>query len=257
VRDERVLRLQVEHVVLVDARGDDHQRTLGHLGRARRVLNELDQLVLEHDRAGGDGEVASDLERRFVTLADAAALCIGDELREPSRQALAVRFERLVERLRVGGRKVRRAHGVDPLPQREARTLLCARLEGGGFERLRQVARREEIGLLEIVVVRVAAPGDVSEAPVAGLRRGHDFLAPCGERAPQAHLLLEIRLLQGRAGVQPRTVDRRSAHQAHPALRELIGGLRDGGQDGVRGPRVHARGDFATHKRRRQMILSF
>ena len=42
-----------------------------HLFRRRRVLDELDEVVLEHDLARRYGEVAADLEGRHIGLADA------------------------------------------------------------------------------------------------------------------------------------------------------------------------------------------
>jgi len=49
--DKGIGRLKVEDVELVDARRHDQQRPCGHLLRRGRILNELKQLVFEHDRA--------------------------------------------------------------------------------------------------------------------------------------------------------------------------------------------------------------
>jgi len=51
IADQRVFWLQVENVVLVDARWHHHQRTLRHLVGERRILDQLDQFVLIHHRA--------------------------------------------------------------------------------------------------------------------------------------------------------------------------------------------------------------
>src|SRR6185312_3092291 len=58
VAHERILRLQVEDVVLVDARRHDQQRPPGNLARRRRVLDQLDQGVAVDDAARRYREVA-------------------------------------------------------------------------------------------------------------------------------------------------------------------------------------------------------
>ena len=69
--DVALLRDEVEDVELVDPRRHDEQGPLEHFFRARAVLDELDELVLEHDLARRDREVPTDLEGRQVGLADA------------------------------------------------------------------------------------------------------------------------------------------------------------------------------------------
>ena len=84
VRDERVRRLQVEDVVLVDARRDDHQRPLVDLVGRRGVLDQLDQLVLEDHGARRGADVAAHLERRLVGHRDAAlGQVLGEQLAGP------------------------------------------------------------------------------------------------------------------------------------------------------------------------------
>ena len=60
--DERVLRAEIQDVVLVDPRRNDEQRALAHRVGGGRVLEELHQIVLEDDLAGGDGDVLAQLE---------------------------------------------------------------------------------------------------------------------------------------------------------------------------------------------------
>ena len=71
VADERLLRAQVEDVELVDPGRHDQQRRRVHALGARRILDQLDEVVLEHDLAGRGGDVAADLEGLHVGLADA------------------------------------------------------------------------------------------------------------------------------------------------------------------------------------------
>ena len=167
--DERILGLQIEDVELVDARRDHHQRTRRDLRGGGLVLDQLDQLVLEHHVAGRHRQVAADLEGSFVGLADAALLHVAQQVGQAARQALAARRQRLAQRIRVGGGKIRRAHRVDPLPRGEAHALLRLRLEHRRLDQLFEIARGEQIGLLQVVVVRVLAPFPGRETPVAGL----------------------------------------------------------------------------------------
>ena len=53
---------EVEHVVLVDRRRGEQQRHLAHLLGLRRVLDELEDLGAQHDRARRDREVLADRE---------------------------------------------------------------------------------------------------------------------------------------------------------------------------------------------------
>jgi hypothetical protein len=252
MRDEGILRLQVEDVVLVDARRHHHQRTLRHLRGARRILDELDEIVLEHHGARRDREVAAHLEGRLVGLADATALDVAKQVRQPARQALTAGLERLLERLGVGGRKIRRAHGVHPLLHREAGALLGRRIERRLFHQVLEVARSKQIGLLQVIVVGIVAPFAVAEAPVAGFGRGERFAAAGHERMPELRLLLEVGRLQRGVGRQPGCIcgRRRAGHQAHPALRQFVARLRDRRQDGLWRPRVHARAILRRTRRR-------
>src|ERR1051326_3632984 len=203
--------------------------------------------------------VAPDLEGALVGRADAPALGVGEELAQPARKTLAARLERLLERLRVGGGEIGRAHGVDPLLHRKARTLLRQRLKRGLLHRFSEIARSEEVRLLEVVVVGIGAPLRMSEAPVTRLRRDDLLAAAIDQSAPKLRLFLEVARLKSGICAEPRSVDwgRGRCHQPHPALRQFVGGLRDRREDGLWEPRFHARAHFAPHKRRRQMILTY
>jgi hypothetical protein len=243
MRDERVFGLQVEDVVLVDTGGHDHQRALRHLDGARRVLDELHELVFIDHAARSHGEIASDLEHALIGLADAAALDIGHELRQAARQALAARLERLLERLRIGRGEIRRADGVDPLLHGEARALLHARLERRLLHQVLQVARSEQVGLLQVVVVGILAPLAMREAAIPGLGRRDGLAATVEQRAPQLRLFFEISGLQRRVGGEPGCIGgaRGRSHHPHPALRQFVARLGDRRQHGFWRPRLHAR----------------
>ena len=87
---ERVLGLQVEDVELVDARRHDQQRARRDLLGQRRVLDQLEQLVLEHHRALRQRHVAADLESGLVGDRDAAAPRVFEQVGEAGLHALAL-----------------------------------------------------------------------------------------------------------------------------------------------------------------------
>ena len=78
--DERIARAEIEQIVLVDAGRHDQKRRLLDLRRLRRVLDELDQLVLEHDRSRRRRQIAADLESGFIDPRDAPLLEILDQV---------------------------------------------------------------------------------------------------------------------------------------------------------------------------------
>ena len=59
VLDDAPPRREVERVVLVDRRRNDHKRTLVHARGLRLVLDQLEDLVVHDDRPLRDGEVAA------------------------------------------------------------------------------------------------------------------------------------------------------------------------------------------------------
>jgi hypothetical protein len=116
---EGILRLQVEDVELVDAGRHDHQRPRMHLRRRRRVLDELDQLVLEDHLARRRRQVAADLEGVVVGHRDAALAEVGEEVLDAGGDAGALRGKRRLDEFRIGRREVGGRHGVDELAGEE------------------------------------------------------------------------------------------------------------------------------------------
>ena len=196
--DERVLLAQIENVVLVDPGRNDEQR-LPEDGLGRRdVLDELQQVVLEHDLAGRGGDVVADPERLLVAHLDAQLPVALVEVLEQVLQALhqvgAARLHRLAEHLRVGDREVRRRQRVDVLPGEEVDLLL--RLVGQTLDARHDVvdvARRDQVALLHVVEDEVRLPVLVLEAVVAlsgrcdRLGRLAEELQP--RRLPQAEVV--------------------------------------------------------------------
>ena len=167
VRDEGVRGLQVEDVVLVDARRDDHQRALVDLRGGRRVLDQLDQLVLEDDGARRGADVAAHLERRLVGHRDPAlgqvlgeqahALDAGSRRRSPSRAAAPRGWWPA-----CWPGSARPSPGCSANPH-------CALLRsssGAASSALRMQVGLREVGPGDGLVARVLRPRLVGEAPV-------------------------------------------------------------------------------------------
>ena len=68
--DEALCRCEIEDVVLVDPWRHDEKGDLAHLVGRWRVLDELEEVVLEDDVAGGDRKSPADLKGRHVGLTD-------------------------------------------------------------------------------------------------------------------------------------------------------------------------------------------
>ena len=87
--DERVGRLQIEDVKLVDARRHQQERTLVDLGSQRLVLDELKNLVFKHHRAFASGHVFANLELAFIGHGHMALAHIVQHVLQPVRNAFA------------------------------------------------------------------------------------------------------------------------------------------------------------------------
>ena len=101
VAHERVLRLQVEDVVLVDAWRHDDEWPLAHLRRGWRVLNKLDQLVLVDHCARRRRDVAAYFESRLVGVRDPTLRKIVEEQPHAVGHALAARFDGELDGFRI------------------------------------------------------------------------------------------------------------------------------------------------------------
>ena len=171
--DEGIFRAEVEDVVLVDARRDDHKRPLVHLRRRCIVLNELDQLVAEHHVAGRDRQIAAHFERRFVGHGDAAATSVGEQVRKPLGKRCTPGLERELERLRIGGQKIGRRHRVDILMSEKRQALFRARIGLGEVDELAHIPRVQQVSFFQQGKERLFAPfpGRKTPIPVLGFAR--------------------------------------------------------------------------------------
>src|SRR6516164_10516218 len=66
--DHAFIRRQVRRVIFVDLRRRYHQWALPHCRRGRSILDELDQLIAEHHRAGRSRQILTYLESGDVDL---------------------------------------------------------------------------------------------------------------------------------------------------------------------------------------------
>ena len=173
--DERVPRPQIENVELVDPRRDDQQRPPLHGFGRRRVLDQLDQIVLVDDLARRRRDVLADLERRHVGHADMqpalAALEIVEQVLQPVQQVLAAAFDRRAQHLGIGHHEIRRRQRVDELARIEIDLARGALVEPFDLlDRALHPARGQQIALLDEVEQRVVAPRLVAKAAVLGGR---------------------------------------------------------------------------------------
>ena len=134
------------------------------LGRGRLVLDELDQLVAEDHLAGGRGEVDAELERARVGLANAQVAVAGLDVLgqhfEAPHEVLAALGERRAHELRIGGDEVRGRQRRRDLAQIELRLVAVVRLEFvGALDQIVRPARRQHVGLLDEIEIRIVAPG--------------------------------------------------------------------------------------------------
>jgi hypothetical protein len=131
--DEALRRGEIEDVEFVDPRRHDQQRQLAHFFRRRRILDELQKVILVDDLARRGGEIAPDLERARVCLADAeevagAAHVLG-EVGHTLHEVLGVALQRLAQHLGVGHGEVRRRQRARHLTQIELGLLPRALVE--------------------------------------------------------------------------------------------------------------------------------
>ena len=166
VADHRVLGLQVQDVVLVDARRDEQHGPLMHLGRQGLVFDQLEQFVLEHHRAFAAGHVAAHLEHALVGLGDMALAHVFHQLLHALGQTLALGLQRALQRLGVGGQVVAGAGRVHPLLHRKADARLGLGVALHALGHLHQRAGVEQVHLRHVRGGGVGGPLGGGETPV-------------------------------------------------------------------------------------------
>ncbi len=171
----------------------------------RRVLQQLDQLVLVDDLARRGGDVLADLERRHVGHRDRepafAAFEIVEQVLQAVQQILAAAIDRRAQHLGIGHQEIRRRDRVDELPCIEIDLPRGALVEPFDIlDRALQAAGGQQIALLDEVEERVVTPRLVAEAAVFRGRLD-DRLGLAAEKAlrralPQRHVVVPQRQLR-------------------------------------------------------------
>ncbi len=195
--DQAVPGLQVEHVELVDPGRHDQQRPAMDLLGAGRILDQLDQLVLEHDLAGRGAHVPADLERLRIRHGDLqtalATLQVVQQMLQALDQVAALRLPGLAQHGRIGQREIAGCGRADELAGIEVDLAPVARLEARSVvHQAPQPVGRQQVGLLDDVEHQPLGPGRVGKAPIAAGGGGSGFrlLAeqPVHGALPEAHL---------------------------------------------------------------------
>ena len=204
--DEGILGLQVEDVIFVDPRRHDHQRTTIGCFAGRRVLEELDQIVLKDHLAGRDGDIVAEAEGVRVGHPDAqlavAVFEIIEEIVEAAHQILAAALNGLAQDLGIGRNEVAGGHGIGELAGIELDLLGGLLVEAFDFaDRRLHPAGGQQVGLLDVIKQEIVIPLGGLEAAVTLFRRNHGFgLAAqqaLGGALPQGHIVLPQVHLRG------------------------------------------------------------
>ena len=202
----RIVLTQIENVVLVDPRRHDQQRRTEGLFRRRAILDQLDQLILEHHIPRRDGDVVAETEGFGVGHRDIDAFGgvgkVFPQTLQAVEQILAAGFAGHPLHFRVGGGEVGGREGTDVLARVELEiALLALRQSLDARQHLIHGAREQQILLHEEVIIRFALPGLIAEATIraCGADHGLDTLtAHLAQRAlHQGHLVLEEAGLRG------------------------------------------------------------
>ena len=176
--DERLFRIEVEDIELVDPGRHDQQRALVDVRRRGRILNELHQLIAKYNLAGRRGHVDAELEFRGIGLADAqggrapASMSSANMCRPRTRlsplSAIVVRSNSgLVDD------EIRRRERAGYLLQIKRGLVAGVRIEVvRTFDEILRPSGREDISLLYKIEIGIGLPIRVGKAFVAGIERG-------------------------------------------------------------------------------------
>ena len=124
---------------------------------------------------------------------------------QASHQVFAALGERRAQKLRIGGEEVRGRERGGDLPQIELRFLAIMRRElVGALDQIVGPARRQHVGLLDEIEIRIVAPRGIGEALVGGVGRGD------GRR------LFALEALQGRSPEVDELLGQRGLRRERP-----------------------------------------
>ena len=138
VAHHRVVRRQIEDVVLHDPRRQDEHRLRVHLVGLRGVADQLHQVVAEHHLTGRDGDIAADHEAAAagLVLRRRHAADVGGQVLHALEQVGTAGLQGVLEQHRVGQQAIGRRQHVQPLAREEVHQLAVVRAHArhlGGF----------------------------------------------------------------------------------------------------------------------------
>ena len=174
--DEGFFRIEIEDVEFVDPGGHDQQGTPQDLVGRGRILDELDEIVAEHDLAGRRREVDADLERPWIGLAQLqlSAACfhvLGEHLRT-AHQIGPVLLEGFANELRIQRHEIRRRKGGGELAHVELRLVARVGIDILGFQHhVLGPFCRVDIGLAQEIEEGILRPGRIPEPPIGRIGR--------------------------------------------------------------------------------------
>ena len=173
--DHGVFGAQIHHVELVHPRGDEEHRPAADRLGGRRVLDELDEIVLKDHLARRCRDGLADREgvRRAHADVEPTGLRVQvtDELPHALDGTRPCGFEGGPDRFRVRREEVRRSEGIGHLPGCELEPTPAGLVETRdcGWQR-HEGARVDEICLLQHVQPRDVVPGAVPETAIVLVR---------------------------------------------------------------------------------------
>ena len=120
VTDQRVVRLQIKNVELVDAGRDQQERLFIDLGSERFVLDQLKQLVFKNNRTFGRCHIASHLEQTLVRHGHMALLDVVQQVFQAFGDTFALGFNGFLLGLGIERQEITGRRGCCPLLHRKA-----------------------------------------------------------------------------------------------------------------------------------------
>ena len=190
ITHQRVFWLQIQDVVLVDARRHQHKRPLVHLGRQWLVFNQLENLVFIHHRTFRRGDVLAHFKHALVSHGDMPLLHVMQQVLNAFGQTLTLGFNRFLLGFRIQCQEVAWRHGSHPLLHGKTNALTRFLI---GLHRLRHAGQGfgiEQIAGSRQRCHRVLLPRLAAKTLVMQLCRSSQTIRP------QTRCFLHIGLLQ-------------------------------------------------------------
>ena len=145
IANQRIVRLQIQYVVLVDARGHKQEGPLIDLVRQRLVLQQLEKFVFKNDCAFGGGNVFAHFKDTFVGHGNMTLLHIVQHVCHAPGNAFALALDGFFLRFGVERQKIAGCRRGHPLFDSKAQTCLGFGVAFHGVGQTHQGARVEKI----------------------------------------------------------------------------------------------------------------